>query len=156
MHKHSSRLAWHSLSANKEVRELELPESDGLYLAVSEVSPVIYVSETSEDNYIIHEIDCNLGSDEIMEEICSGDLRIEMDNCGDGVAGIKLIETEDGKVLNIYLMGTGDRAYKVLDLNREEVIWHMYFGEFGGYSTIQYNPGTEFYCLTKGNGDTGT
>jgi hypothetical protein len=144
-----STLAWYSLSSNKEVKEVKLPESDGVYLAASVVDPVIYVSETSDDMFLIHEIDCTLADDEPMYEIFSDSLNIEMDNCGDGVDGIKLIETEHGSVLNIYLLGTGDRGFKALDLSSEEIVLSLHYDHFSGLDTIQHNPGTQFYSLRR-------
>jgi hypothetical protein len=142
-----SKLAWYSLSSGKEVKEITLPGDDGVFLAVSVIEPVIYVSATLEDSYVIRKVDCTLQSDKPMQRVYSASLGIDMDNCGDGVDGLKLIETEHGRMLNVYLLGTGDRAYHAYDLDDKSITESLHFDEFWGYKSIRYNPGSRFYSL---------
>ncbi len=140
------------MSSGKQVKEIDVPGDDGVFFAPSEIDPVIYISETMEDDYVINAVDCTLEHDEVIEQEYSGYLGIEMENCGDGVAGLKLIETEHGAVLNIYLLGTGDRAYRAIDLDADKKVLSLNFDEFWSYQSIKYNPGSNFYSINNGKG----
>jgi hypothetical protein len=145
-----SLLAWYSLSTNEEIKVLILPDTDGVYLAASIVRPEIYVSATEENVYVIRKIDCTLQTDEPMTRVYSSKLKIHWDNCGDGVGGLRLIETEQGRLLHVYLLGTGNRAFDAYDIATDEIVESIRFDEFWDYKSIRYNPGTKFYCLKSG------
>jgi hypothetical protein len=148
-----SLLAWYSLSTNEEIKVLILPDTDGVYLAASIVRPEIYVSATEENVYVIRKIDCTLQTDEPMTRVYSSKLKIHWDNCGDGVGGLRLIETEQGRLLHVYLLGTGNRAFDAYDIATDEIVESIRFDEFWDYESIRYNPGTKFYCLMSGYGN---
>lgn len=127
----------------------------GVYVVASEVEPVLFVSETDNDTaefYTIHVVDCTLQSTEPMTKLYSANLDIEYENCGDGVNGLELIETEHGRMLNIYQLGTCDRAYDAYDICTDRIVDWLHFDySWRGYRSIRYNPGSDFYSVKKGS-----
>jgi len=146
------KLVWYSLSTNKKVKKVKLPTSDGVFTVASLIKPVIYTSETVEEDYNISVVDCTLSTDEPMQHLFCGDLNIEMDNCGDGVDGLRLVETENGRLLQIYLLGTGDRAFQAIDLDTNKLVVSEQFEEYFEWKTIRCNPGTSFYAFRDDSG----
>lgn len=150
-----SKLVWYSLSTNTAVKDVALPEDDngeGVFVHASSIEPVIFVTAPAGKGYTIHRVDCTLEYEEPMQELYSSGSGITYENCGDGLEGVDLVETENGRVLQVYLLGTGDREFHAYDLDANKRLTALHFDEFWNYESIKYNPGSNFYSVNDGPG----
>jgi len=134
---------------------MNLPsDREGFAVVASKFQPIIYVSETihEEDIYRVWKIDCTLQNDKPKQELYHRSLDANFENCGDGVDGFNIVENEHGRILQIPLLGTGDCGFNAYDINADKVIANLHFSSEFDYRSIQYNPGTSFYCFEHEEG----
>jgi WD40 repeat protein len=141
------RLSWYSLSKNQVVKVEEFTDTnEELILAASVMSPVLYVAETLETTYNVWEFDCTLTTENTKKKLYNREMGIEMDNCGDGVAELTLNESENGRVLHVFLCGSDESEIHVFDLIRQKMIISRLY-HYEKYASIGFNPNNNFLAI---------